>query len=128
MTEPDKDAGTQAPTRKRRRRRWFASVLAVLVLSVAAAGWAMVGRSVSAPDWVRDTVEERLAEVSLQRSYAPSNRGVGHFQHMPGTKERPRPRDGQHILQIVPLHTNLHPSMSVDVHFCTSCLRSRSLI
>jgi hypothetical protein len=67
VTGPDKETDTDpaqgiAPP-ARRRGRWALGVCVALLLCVAAAGWALVGRTVSAPDWVRDTVEQRLADA-----------------------------------------------------------------
>ncbi|MGJ8604918.1 MAG: hypothetical protein ACSHXH_12400 [Marivita sp.] len=56
--QPQETSGTP---RRRRRGRWALGVGLALMLVVLAAGWATVGRSLSAPNWVRDTVETRLA-------------------------------------------------------------------
>lgn len=64
VTEPElstQDTGRPAPPPRRRRGGRVLVVLLVLCAALAAAGWAMVARSVSAPLWVRDTVEDRLA-------------------------------------------------------------------
>ncbi|WP_299785323.1 AsmA-like C-terminal region-containing protein [uncultured Marivita sp.] len=63
MTEPEQSHDISDTPRRRRRGRWALGVTTVLVLSVLVAGWALVGRSLSAPIWVRDTVEERLADA-----------------------------------------------------------------
>ncbi|MFP7675154.1 AsmA-like C-terminal region-containing protein [Marivita sp. S0852] len=39
------------------------TITLALILSVFGTGWALVGKSLSAPDWVRDTVELRLTEA-----------------------------------------------------------------
>ncbi|WP_439119928.1 YhdP family protein [Marivita sp.] len=61
MTEQEQSQTSTAVSPSRRRGRWAVRVGLVLLLIVLGTGWAMVGRSLSAPDWVRDTVEERLA-------------------------------------------------------------------
>ena len=62
MAEATDSPETHETPRRRRRGRWALGVLVALVLAVLTAGWAVMGRSLSAPDWVRDMVEERLAE------------------------------------------------------------------
>ncbi|SHH80393.1 DUF3971 domain-containing protein [Marivita hallyeonensis] len=62
MTSTETETPKVPKKRKRRLLAWTLGVFASLILAVLVAGWAMVGRSVSAPDWVRDTVELRLAE------------------------------------------------------------------
>ena len=62
MTEAEAPSEFRETPRRRRRGRWTLGVLLALVLAVLAAGWAVTGRSLSAPDWVRDMVETRLAE------------------------------------------------------------------
>lgn len=61
VTEPEQPSEPQVSPSRKGRARWALGVLLALVLVVLGAGWALVGRSLSAPDWVRDTVEERLA-------------------------------------------------------------------
>ncbi|WP_416881683.1 DUF3971 domain-containing protein [Marivita sp.] len=61
MTEPEQPSEPQVSPSRKGRARWALGVLLALVLVLLGAGWALVGRSLSAPDWVRDTVEERLA-------------------------------------------------------------------
>ncbi|MCL3882457.1 DUF3971 domain-containing protein [Marivita sp. GX14005] len=59
-----RDADTtepQTPPRRRRRWRWALGVLLALSLALTAAGWSVLGRSLSAPDWLRDRIETRLA-------------------------------------------------------------------
>lgn len=61
MTEQEQSQSqTSVSPRKRRGRRAVRIGLALLFIMLGT-GWAVVGRSLSAPDWVRDTVEERLA-------------------------------------------------------------------
>ncbi len=61
MTEEDQPSETPASPARRSRARWGVAVLLAVLLVVLGSGWALVGRSLSAPDWVRDTVEARLA-------------------------------------------------------------------
>lgn len=61
VTETEQPAEPQMSPSRKGRARWALGVLLALVLVVGGAGWALVGRSLSAPDWVRDAVEERLA-------------------------------------------------------------------
>lgn len=61
VTEPEHSPEIPDTPRRRGWRRWVLAVVLTLVLAVLAAGWAVMGRSLSAPDWVRDTVEDRLA-------------------------------------------------------------------
>ena len=63
MTETERETETQKRPRSRRMLRGVAWGLVFIAVTVGAAFWAMVGRSVSAPDWVRDTVEMRLADA-----------------------------------------------------------------
>jgi hypothetical protein len=64
VTAQEQSASPTPRSPRRRRTRWgFGIGVVVLLLVVLGTGWAMVGRSLSAPDWVRDTVEERLAEA-----------------------------------------------------------------
>ena len=63
MTETERETETQKRPRSRRMLRGVAWGLVLIAVTVGAAFWAMVGRSVSAPDWVRDTVEVRLADA-----------------------------------------------------------------
>ncbi|MFP7572056.1 DUF3971 domain-containing protein [Marivita sp. S2033] len=63
MTEPPEQTETPLTPHRRSRARWALAVVLTLVLAVGLTGWAMLGRSLSAPDWVRDTVETRLADA-----------------------------------------------------------------
>lgn len=61
MTEQDQSSSPTPVPRRRRRGRWGVRVVLALLLVLLGTGFSVVGRSLSAPDWVRDTVEERLA-------------------------------------------------------------------
>ena len=61
MTQPEQSAPKAPAPSRRRLGRWGLRVALALLLVGLGTGWALVGRSLSAPDWVRDTVEERLA-------------------------------------------------------------------
>lgn len=50
-----------SPRRRRRGRRLF-YVLVALLAALGVAGYAMVGRPVDAPEWVRERIETRIAE------------------------------------------------------------------
>ena len=63
MTDAQDRQETPVSAPRKRRARWVLAVLVASVLVIVGTGWAMVGRSLSAPDWVRDTVEERLASA-----------------------------------------------------------------
>ena len=63
MTAQDQSHLLPSEPRRRRRVQWVMAVLFAVVLMMLATGWALVGRSLSAPDWVRDTVEDRLASA-----------------------------------------------------------------
>ncbi|MCI5110783.1 MAG: DUF3971 domain-containing protein [Marivita sp.] len=63
MTETEQPTQPQMSPSRSRRARWAVSMMLALLLVTLGTGWALVGRSLSAPDWVRDTVEERLATV-----------------------------------------------------------------
>ncbi|WP_425038835.1 AsmA-like C-terminal region-containing protein [Primorskyibacter sp. S187A] len=57
-------ASSDAPTKGRRRGRrvvlWMGAVVVLLAMAGAAAGWALLGRAIAAPDWVRNQIEARL--------------------------------------------------------------------
>ncbi|MFC0161102.1 hypothetical protein ACFFKB_24465, partial [Mameliella alba] len=50
------------PPRRRRRGRRVLYVLVALLAMLGVAGYAMVGRPVDAPEWVRERIETRIAE------------------------------------------------------------------
>nr|WP_167647720.1 DUF3971 domain-containing protein [Mameliella alba] len=50
------------PPRRRRRGRRVLYVLVALLAMLGVAGYAMVGRAVDAPEWVRERIETRIAE------------------------------------------------------------------
>ncbi|APX25537.1 MULTISPECIES: YhdP family protein [Salipiger] len=59
------EPGTPSAPRGR-KRRWLGGILAVLavvLLLLAGGAWSMLGRPISAPDWVRVRIEQRLAEA-----------------------------------------------------------------
>jgi hypothetical protein len=63
VTEPEQPEDNPQTPRRRRRARWVLTICLGLVVAVLGTGWAVVGRTLSAPDWVRDTVELRLDEA-----------------------------------------------------------------
>ncbi|MEN8659029.1 MAG: AsmA-like C-terminal region-containing protein [Marivita sp.] len=61
MTEQEQSQSQTSVSPRKRRGRWAVRIGLALLFIMLGTGWAVVGRSLSAPDWVRDTVEERLA-------------------------------------------------------------------
>lgn len=61
MTEQEQSQSQTSVAPRKRRGRWAVRIGLALLFIMLGTGWAVVGRSLSAPDWVRDTVEERLA-------------------------------------------------------------------
>src|SRR6056297_81333 len=61
VTGTESFSGKTLTRGRRRRAALFVAVALSLVMAVT--GWAMIGRSLSAPDWVRGMVEQRLAET-----------------------------------------------------------------
>lgn len=62
--QPDEISEPKSPAPRRSRRRrvglWILACLTIAVLSVAVAFYSAIGRQVSAPDWLRQDITERL--------------------------------------------------------------------